>query len=50
MANSMRNVTCILCLQVENNASLLPLGLWGQQSVVSVANFLNMEAEVDRGL
>ena len=50
MANSIRNVTCFLCLQVEKNADLLPLGLWSQQSVVSVASFLDMEAEADRGL
>ena len=50
MANSMGNVTCFLCLQVEKNASLLPLGLWSQQSVVSVARFLDMEAEAGRGL
>ena len=50
MANSMGNVTCFLCLQVEKNASLLPLGLWSQQSVASVVMFLDMEAKVDRGL
>ena len=50
MANSMGNVTCFLCLQVEKNVGLLPLGLWSKKSVVSVARFLDMEAEVDRGL
>ena len=50
MANSIENVTCFLCLQVEKNAGLLPLGLWSQQSVVSVTMVLHMEAEADRGL
>ena len=50
MANSLGNVTCFLCFQDGKNASFLPLGLWSQQSVVSVARFLDMEAEVDRGI
>ena len=31
------------------NVGLLPLGLWSQQSVVSVTMFLHMEAEANRG-
>ena len=50
MANSMGNVTCFLCFQVEKNAGLLPLGLWSQKLVISVAKFLDMEAKADRGL
>ena len=50
MAKTMGNVTCFLCFQVEKNADLLPLGLWSQQSVVSVEKFLDMESEADRGL
>ena len=46
----MGNVTRFLCLQVEKNVGLLPLGLWSQQSIVSVARFLDMEAEADMGL
>ena len=49
MANSIGNVTCFLCLQVENSAGLLPLGLWSQQSVVLVTMVLHMEVEADRG-
>ena len=50
MANSIGNLTYFLCLQVEKNEGLLPLGLWSQQLVFSVARFLDMEFEVDRGL